>query len=128
MSKQARVLVADDDEDILTLIKAALERAGHEVIAVQDGAQALACLQSQEPDLAVLDISMPELDGLEVLRRVRDGEGTRALPVILLTAKAQEADVEHGYAAGASAYVKKPFSPRELAERVESLLAQSGGR
>jgi CheY-like chemotaxis protein len=128
MSKQARVLVADDDEDILTLVKAVLERAGHEVIAVQDGAQALASLQSQEPDLAVLDISMPELDGLEVLRRVRDDHGIRALPVILLTAKAQEADVERGYAAGASAYVKKPFSPRELAERVESLLAQSGGR
>jgi two-component system, OmpR family, response regulator MtrA len=128
MSRQARVLVADDDEDILTLVKAVLERAGHEVIAVQDGAQALASLQSQEPDLAVLDISMPELDGLEVLQRVRDDDGIRALPVILLTAKAQEADVERGYAAGASAYVKKPFSPRELAERVESLLAQSGGR
>lgn len=128
MSKQARVLVADDDEDILTLVKAVLERAGHEVIAVQDGAQALASLRSQKPDLAVLDISMPELDGLEVLRRVRDDDGIRALPVILLTAKAQEADVERGYAAGASAYVKKPFSPRELAERVESLLAQSGGR
>jgi two-component system response regulator MtrA len=128
MSRQARVLVADDDEDILTLVKAVLERAGHEVIAVQDGAQALASLQSQEPDLAVLDISMPELDGLEVLQRVRDDDGIRALPVILLTAKAQEADVERGYAAGASAYVKKPFSPRELAERVEPLLAQSGGR
>jgi two-component system response regulator MtrA len=128
MSEQARVLVADDDEDILALITAVLRRSGHEVIAVQDGAQALATVQTQSPDLAVLDISMPELDGLEVLRRVRADAETRDLPVILLTAKAQEADVEHGYATGASAYIKKPFSPRELADLVDALLPQSGGR
>jgi two-component system response regulator MtrA len=127
MSDQARVLVADDDEDILALVKAVLERSGHEVIAVQDGAQALASVQSEIPDLAVLDISMPELDGLEVLRRMRSDAGTRDLPVILLSAQAQEADVERGYATGASAYMKKPFSPRELAERVAELLPQSGG-
>jgi two-component system response regulator MtrA len=127
MSDQARVLVADDDEDILALVKAVLERAGHEVITVHDGAQALESVQAKSPDLVVLDISMPELDGLEVLRRVRADAVTRDLPVILLTAQAQEVDVERGYATGASAYVKKPFSPRELAERVDALLPQSGG-
>jgi two-component system, OmpR family, response regulator MtrA len=128
MSDQARVVVADDDVDILALVKAVLERSGHEVIAVTNGAQALASVQSHNPDLAVLDISMPELDGLEVLRRLRADEDTHDLPVILLSAQAQEADVERGYATGASDYVKKPFSPRELAQRVETLLDQAGGR
>jgi CheY-like chemotaxis protein len=128
MSEPARVLVADDDEDILALVTAVLQRSGHEVIAVQDGAQALATVQSHSPDLAVLDISMPEVDGLEVLRRVRADVETRDLPVILLSAQAQEADVERGYATGASAYMKKPFSPRELADQVDALLPQSGGR
>jgi two-component system, OmpR family, response regulator MtrA len=127
VSGQARVLVADDDDDILALVKAVLEREGHEVIAVHDGAQALESVQAKSPDLVVLDISMPELDGLEVLRRVRAEAVTRDLPVILLSAQAQEADVERGYAIGASAYVKKPFSPRELAERVDALLPQSDG-
>jgi two-component system, OmpR family, response regulator MtrA len=128
MSDQARVVVADDDEDILALVKAVLKRSGHEVIAVTNGAQALATVQAESPDLAVLDISMPELDGLEVLRRLRADNETRDLPVILLSAQAQEADVERGYEAGASDYVKKPFSPRELAQRVDALLIQPGGR
>jgi DNA-binding response OmpR family regulator len=128
MSEQWRVLVADDDEDILALVTAVLERSGHDVIAVQDGAQALACVEADNPDLLVLDISMPELDGLEVLRRVRAADATRELPVVLLSAQAQEADVALGYATGASAYVKKPFSPHDLSERVDALLAQPGGR
>jgi two-component system, OmpR family, response regulator MtrA len=127
VSDQARVLVADDDEDILALVTAVLERKGYEVTAVHDGAQALESVQVQSPDLVVLDIAMPELDGLEVLRRVRADADTRDLPVILLSAQAQEADLERGYATGASAYVKKPFSPRELAERVDALLPQSDG-
>jgi two-component system response regulator MtrA len=128
VSDQHRVLVADDDVDILALVTTVLERSGHEVIAVQDGAEALASLLADQPDLMVLDISMPKVDGLEVLRRVRADDATRGLPVILLSAQAQESDVKLGYEAGASAYVKKPFSPRDLAERVDALLPQSGGR
>jgi DNA-binding response OmpR family regulator len=128
MSERRRVLVADDDEDILTLVTAVLEHSGHDVIAVQNGAQALACVEADNPDLLVLDISMPEVDGLEVLRRLRAADATRELPIVLLSAQAQEADVALGYATGASAYVKKPFSPRDLSERVDALLAQSGGR
>jgi CheY-like chemotaxis protein len=117
------ILIADDDEDILALVRAVLERAGHEVVAVRDGAKALASVRERRPHLAVLDITMPELDGLEVLRRLRADAATNELPVVLLSAQAQEADVERGFATGASAYVKKPFSPRELVERVSELLA-----
>jgi DNA-binding response OmpR family regulator len=117
------VLIADDDADILSLVRAVLERAGNEVISVGDGAQALASVTERMPDLAVLDISMPELDGLEVLRRLRADSATSALPVVLLSARAQEADVKLGFELGASAYVKKPFSPRELADRVAELLS-----
>jgi CheY-like chemotaxis protein len=117
------VLIADDDEDVLVLVRTVLERSGHEVIAARDGAEALALAGERRPDLAVLDISMPEVDGLEVLRRFHaDGE-TSELPVVLLSALAQEADVALGFEAGASAYVRKPFSPRELTERVAELLS-----
>jgi two-component system response regulator MtrA len=117
------VLIADDDADILSLVRAVLERAGNEVISVGDGAQALASVTERKPDLAVLDISMPEVDGLEVLRRLRADRATSELPVVLLSARAQEADVRLGFELGASAYVKKPFSPRELADRVAELLS-----
>jgi two-component system, OmpR family, response regulator MtrA len=122
MSGQRLILVADDDHDILALIKAVLERSGHEVVAVADGVEALASVRARRPDLAVLDITMPNVDGLEVLRRLRADAETTALPVVLLSAQAQEADVERGFATGASAYVKKPFSPRELAARIAELL------
>ena len=123
MSVRRLVLIADDDEDILALVRATIERSGHEVMAVADGAAALSAMAKRRPDLAVLDIAMPELDGLEVLRRLRADDETRDLPVILLTAQAQAADVERGFATGASAYVRKPFSPRDLATRVDDLLA-----
>jgi two-component system, OmpR family, response regulator MtrA len=122
VSGRRLILIADDDEDILALVKAVLERSGHEVVAVGDGAEALASVRRRRPDLAVLDITMPHVDGLEVLRRLRADAETTALPVVLLSAQAQEADVERGFATGASAYVKKPFSPRELAARVAELL------
>jgi len=123
VSVRRLVLIADDDEDILALVRATIERSGHEVMAVGDGAAALRAMAERRPDLAVLDIAMPELDGLEVLRRLRADDETRDLPVILLTAQAQAADVERGFATGASAYGRKPFSPRDLATRVDDLLA-----
>jgi CheY-like chemotaxis protein len=125
MSGSHLVLVADDEEDIVGLVTTIIERSGHEVVAVRNGAQALAALRERRPDLVVLDISMPEVDGLEVLRRIRADEETSALPVLLLSAQAQEGDVKRGFATGASAYVKKPFSPHELARRVDELLGSS---
>jgi CheY-like chemotaxis protein len=122
MNGRSLVLIADDDADILLLVKAVLERSGHEVVAASDGAEALAIVRARKPDLAVLDIAMPEVDGLEVLRRLRADPTTSELPVMLLSARAQEADVKRGFASGASAYLKKPFSPRELSEHVAELL------
>jgi two-component system, OmpR family, response regulator MtrA len=122
MNGRSLVLIADDDADILSLVKAVLERSGHEVVAASDGAEALASVRARKPDLVVLDIAMPEVDGLEVLRRLRADPTTSELPVVLLSARAQEADVERGFAIGASAYLKKPFSPRELSEHVAELL------
>ena len=120
MNEQPLVLVADDDEDILMLVRIRLERAGLRVVAAHDGEDALRLARELKPLLAVLDLSMPKLGGLEVLGALReDGADTR---VVLLTAKAQEADVERGYAAGADAYLTKPFSPAQLVARVQALL------
>ena len=116
------VLVADDDEDIVALVSAVLSKAGFEVSRAADGAEALELLRTRRFQLAVLDVSMPELDGIEVLRFVRADPETAELPVILLSARAQENDVRSGYAEGASKYVRKPFSPRELVGVVRELL------
>jgi len=123
------VVVADDEEDILDLVTTIIERSGHEVLPVRDGAAALAAIRERRPDLVILDIAMPEVDGLEVLRRLRSDARTSELPVLLLSARAQEDDVRLAFATGANAYVKKPFSPGELSRRVDNLLgaaAQSG--
>jgi len=168
MNERPLVLVADDDEDILMLVRIRLERAGLRVVAAHDGEDALRLARELKPRLAVLDLAMPKLGGLDVLGALRDdGADTRVVAahdgedalrlarelkprlavldlsmpklggldvlgalredgadtrVVLLTAKAQEADVERGYAAGADAYLTKPFSPAELVERVQALL------
>lgn len=118
------VLVADDDEDILSLVVFRLEQADYEVASAADGAQALAVARERAPDLAILDVRMPELDGYEVTRQIREDEDTRAMPVILLTARIQEEDVTRGFQAGADDYIKKPFSPQELRARVQSILGR----
>lgn len=118
------VLVADDDEDILLLVTTRLRRDGFEVIAARNGEEALALAHERRPDIAVLDVGMPKLDGLEVLGRIRADETLKTMRVVLLTAKAQESDMRRGYAAGADAYVRKPFSPSELSARVLELAAE----
>jgi DNA-binding response OmpR family regulator len=118
------VLVADDDHDILTLISFRLERAGYDVVAARDGEEALRLALERVPDLAVLDVMMPKLDGYEVTTRLRHNRATRRMPVILLTARVQEADIARGFEAGADDYVKKPFSPQELGARVQAILGR----
>jgi DNA-binding response OmpR family regulator len=118
------VLVADDDEDILELVSYRLERAGYEVVTASDGEQALERARERRPNLAVLDVMMPKLDGYEVTRQLRDDEETAAIPVILLTARVQDADIARGFDAGADDYVKKPFSPQELRARVQAVLGR----
>jgi DNA-binding response OmpR family regulator len=117
------VLVADDDEDILLLVTTRLKRDGFEIVQASNGDEALAVARERRPALAVLDIGMPGLDGVEVLEQIRADDDLRAMKVLLLTAKAQESDVRRGFAAGADAYVKKPFSPADLSARVHELLS-----
>jgi DNA-binding response OmpR family regulator len=116
------LLVADDDEDILTLVQLRLSRSGFEVIVARDGEEALRLARERHPDLAVLDWMMPKASGLEVLRAIRANSETADIPVVLLTARASEADVQEGLDAGAVDYIAKPFSPQELATRVQSIL------
>ncbi len=118
------VLVADDDDDIRALVAFRLQRVGYDVVTAVDGADALSLAVERRPALALLDVSMPKLDGYEVTRRIRLDEATRAMPVILLTARAQEADVARGFETGADDYVKKPYSPQELAARVQAILGR----
>ena len=122
MSGRPVILIADDDRDILELVSLALERDGYELVLASNGEEALALARTRPPSLAVLDVMMPRLDGCEVTRRLRADEATRTLPVVLLSAFADELQAARGLAAGADAYVKKPFSPRELSAQVASLL------
>ena len=122
----ARILVADDDVDIRELVEFKLSTLGHDVVSVSDGAAAIDACQAQRPDLAVLDVMMPGVSGLDAIRAIRADPTLADLPVILLTARAQESDVETGFDAGADDYITKPFSPRELASRVQALLTRSG--
>jgi DNA-binding response OmpR family regulator len=119
------VLVADDEEDIRALVAFRLKRAGYEVITAADGEEALLLATTRLPDLAVLDMMMPKATGLEVTRSMREQATTKDIPVILLTARAQEADVSRGFEAGADDYVKKPFSPQDLQTRVQALLERA---
>jgi DNA-binding response OmpR family regulator len=118
------VLAADDDEDILGLVAFRLERAGYTVLQARDGEEALALAVQELPDLAVLDVMMPKLDGFELTRRLRAEEATSRMPIILLTARAQDADVQRGFDAGADDYLRKPFSPNELRARVQAILGR----
>ena len=116
------VLLAEDDEDVRALAEFVLRREGFEVTAVSDGAAALAAAAERTPSVAVLDVSMPRMDGLETARRLRERTETRAVPIMLLTARVTEADRDRGRQAGVDAQLDKPFSPAVLAERVRALL------
>jgi DNA-binding response OmpR family regulator len=116
------VLVADDDEDILQLLSFRLGRAGYRVVQARNGEEALRLALEHLPDLAVLDVMMPGLSGLEVTRELRANPPTSIMPIMLLTAKAQAADMTGGLTLGADDYVKKPFDAHDLIERVDRLL------
>jgi DNA-binding response OmpR family regulator len=116
------VLVAEDDDDILLLVTTRLRRDGFDVVGARNGEEALALAREHRPTVAVLDVGMPGLDGLEVLERIRADESLGGTRVLLLTAKAQESDVRRGFEAGADAYVRKPFSPADLSARVRELV------
>lgn len=118
----AKILVAEDDSDLRLLVSLKLESSGHQVVSVEDGTTAAENCRSMRPDLVILDLMMPGMSGLEVCRFIKSDPELGSTPVILLTARAQAADVEAGKAAGVDEYLTKPFSPRELAARVDLLL------
>src|SRR5262249_9739304 len=109
---------------ILALIAFRLERSGYTVILARDGAEALELARGERPDLGVFDVMMPKLDGFELTRRLRAEEATSRMPIILLTARAQDADVQRGFDAGADDSLRKPFSPQELRARVQAILGR----
>src|SRR5579872_3916316 len=119
----AKITLVDDDENIVTSVSLALESLGHKVKGYYDGATGLAALESDPPDLAILDVKMPRLDGMEVLRRLRQNS---ELPVIILTSKDEEIDEILGFNLGADDYIHKPFSQRLLIERVKAVLRRAG--
>jgi len=118
------VLVAEDDEDILALVVFDLEDEGYEVLTARNGKDAIRLAFERLPDLILLDVAMPGLDGYEVTRRLRADESTRGTPVVLLTARAQVRDVILGFEAGANDYVTKPFRPDELRTRLHAALGR----
>ena len=124
MSERPLVLVADDDPDILSLVTLRLERDGYEVIGAPDGERAVEEALERTPDLALIDVSMPKLDGYEVAERLRQHEATNAIPIIVLTARVQDSEVARGIEAGADDYVKKPFSTADLRTRVQAALGR----
>jgi len=121
MAKE-KILVVDDEEDILELLRFNLSREGCEVFCASSGEEALRLVRSEIPDLMVLDLMLPGIDGLEVTRRLKSDPNTNHLPIVMLTAKGEEADIVTGLELGADDYVTKPFSPRILVARVRAVL------
>jgi len=120
------VLVVDDDPVIVNLLRVNFEIEGYTVLTATAGEAGLAHARSAEPDVIVLDVMMPGMDGIEVARRLRSENGTRGIPIIMLSAKAQSSDIQAGLAV-ADDYVTKPFEPIELLERVAAAVARSRG-
>ena len=121
----SRVLVVEDEPDIRDLLAFHLERGGYQVTRAATGPEALRQLRAAPPDLVILDLMLPEMDGLEVCRRLRAEPATAALPVIMLTAKGDEVDRVVGLELGADDYVVKPFSPKEVLARVRAVLRRA---
>ncbi|HKU53587.1 MAG TPA: response regulator transcription factor, partial [Nitrospira sp.] len=117
-----KILIVEDEQDILQLVKHYLEKEGFRPVTAMSGLEALKKVKEDKPDLVVLDLMLPEMDGLEVCKRLRSVPDTAMLPILMLTAKAEESDTIVGLELGADDYVTKPFSPKALVARVKALL------
>ena len=122
-----KILAVDDEKHIVRLVQVNLERAGYEVVTASDGKEALQKVEDENPDLVVLDVMMPYMDGFEVLQNLRRNPSTRDIPVIMLTAKAQDADVFKGWQSGVDCYLTKPFNPMELLSFVKRIFDSMDG-
>ncbi len=127
--KLSRVLVVEDDADIQKVVRMSLKIRGvGEVVVVDSGTECLERLSSFTPDVILLDVMMPHVDGYEICRRLKENPATRAIPVVFLTARAQKADRERGMKLGAAGYVTKPFDPMTLHDQIVALVAEHSGR
>jgi two-component system phosphate regulon response regulator PhoB len=129
MDRRARplVLLAEDDPDVRELIERKLALDGMDVVSVADGLSALTAARTSRPDLVLLDVMMPGMNGLELCEALRAHVGTKDLPIVLITARGRDVDVQRGYDAGATDYIIKPFSPRDLVSRIRSGLSGLSG-
>lgn len=116
-----KILVVDDEKHIVRLVQVNLERRGYQVITAYDGLECLEKVKKEKPDLIILDVMMPRLDGFETLKRLKADPETRDIPVVMLTARAQDKDVLTGYTLGTDLYLTKPFSPIELLTMVQRI-------
>jgi two-component system response regulator ResD len=124
--KKTGILIADDDPQVVELVQAYLEKEGFAVVIAADGETVLERVARERPDLVVLDIMLPKLDGWAVCRHLRDDPDTRAIPIVMLTSRGEEMDRVLGLELGADDYVTKPFSPRELMARIKAVLRRTG--
>ena len=116
------ILVVEDEEDIQELITYNLKKENYQVYAVSSGERAIKYAQEKLPDLIILDLMLPGIDGFEVCKRLKNNDGSRAIPIVMLTAKGEEADIVTGLELGADDYITKPFSPRILIARIRTIL------
>jgi DNA-binding response OmpR family regulator len=123
-AQPATILVADDEQDIRELVAYRLSRAGYTIIEARDGQEAFELAVDQSPDMAVLDVMMPRLNGFELTDRLRHTPATQRLPILLMSASVQEVDISRGFAAGADGYLTKPFTPDQLLTRVRDVLSR----
>ncbi len=121
-----KILAVDDEKHILRLVQINLEKAGYEVVTGSNGREAIEKVRSEKPELIVMDVMMPEMDGFEALKQLKADPETADIPVIMLTAKAQDADVFHGWQSGADLYLTKPFNPMELLTFVKRIFDAKG--
>jgi len=125
ISQKKKILVVDDEKDLTALVSLHMKMAGYEVLSASNGEKALVVARQEKPDLIILDLMLPKIDGWEVCRRLRQDPEIKNVPVIMLTARAETEDKLKGFEAGADDYVTKPFSPRELIARVKRVLARA---
>lgn len=121
----AKILVVDDEPHVVELVAFNLRREGYTVVSAKNGAEALVVVEREHPDLVILDVMMPIMDGVQVAETLKANEATSDIPIVMLTAKAQDSDILEGLVAGAEVYLPKPFSPTELSRVVKSLLPEA---
>ena len=126
MSAKQKILIVEDEKDIRDLVELHLQKAGFQTSAASDGEAAFRLIQRSRPDLIVLDLMLPEMDGKELAKILKAREETKSIPIVMLTAKSEEVDRIVGFELGADDYIPKPFSPRELVLRVQAVLKRTG--